>query len=189
MNIRSLSMVLAALACVSAPVHGTDAANVVIVRLFAGNREVDLPADLPRQLDQKLAELLRSSNLHSGPGDTRHVFTLTGVQQDYRDTIADGRYLLLTMLPQQTVDTAGGKVDVAELVVDVGSHALGGKNTVFTIDQTGSIVSHAKYSGAIYLELLKTLGQYAEATDMLNYSTEPTASAGTSAAEHPPHQP
>jgi hypothetical protein len=127
------------------------------VRLLAGEKQIGLSEGAQARLRQQITDLLKSSNFHSGPGDKYHVFTFSGVQQDYRDTVATGEYLLMTLSPAQKIVTVGGEVTAAEILV--GLRGPSGKNTVFTIDDSGTIISHAKYSGAIYLELKQTVVQ------------------------------
>lgn len=128
-----------------------------VVQLFAGDKQVGLPESAQTRLRQQVTDLLKSSNFHSGAGDKHHLFTSSDVQQDYRDMLAAGEYLLMTLSPAQKIGTVGGEVTAAEVVV--GLRGPGGKNTIFTIDESGRIISHAKYSGASYLDLNKTVAQ------------------------------
>jgi hypothetical protein len=127
------------------------------VRLLAGDKQVGLTEVVQARLCQQVTALVKSSNFHSGPGDKYHVFTFSGVQQDYRDAVATGEYLLVILSPPQKIGTVGGEVTVAEIVV--GLRGPGGRNSVFTIDQSGTIISHAKYAGEVYVELKKTVAQ------------------------------
>jgi hypothetical protein len=129
------------------------------VRLIAGEKQVGLAEGTQERLRQQITDLVKSSNFHSGPGDKYHIFTFSGVQQDYRDTVASGEYLLMRLSPAQKIATLEGEVTAAEIVVGLRLHGSGGRNTVFTIDESGTIISHAKYSGEIYLELMKTVAQ------------------------------
>jgi hypothetical protein len=129
----------------------------VTIRLFAQDRLVAFPEVAHARLRQQLTSLLKSSNFNSGPGDKYRIFTSSGLQQDYRDAIATGEYLLMTLSPAQKISTIGGEVTVAEIVV--GMRSPGSKNSVFTIDESGTIICHAKYSGEVYMELKKTVAQ------------------------------
>lgn len=128
-----------------------------IVRLFSQAKQIALSETAQARLRPQLTRLLESSNFHSGPGDKYDVFTPAGVQQDYRDAVATGEYLLMVLSPAQKISTTGGEVTVSEMVVGLrGPH---GRNAVFTIDESGTITSHAKYAGEVFLELKKTVEQ------------------------------
>jgi hypothetical protein len=135
--------------------HLLFAAESSPVRLFAGEKQIVLRENMQIKLQEQIVALVQTSNFHSGPGDGFHVFTAAGVQQDYRDVVAGGEYLLLVLSPAKKIGTVGGEIRVAEVVV--GMRGPTGKNTVFTIDESGALVSHAKYSGEVYLELKKTV--------------------------------
>lgn len=127
------------------------------VRLFDQDEEAALLESAQGRLRYQVTELVKSSNFQSGPGDKRRIVTLSDAQQDYRDTVATGEYLLMVVSPAQKISTAGGDVIAAEVVI--GLRGPSGRNTVFTIDASGVVVSHAKYSGEIYLELKKTVAE------------------------------
>ena len=127
------------------------------VKLMTQDKQAVLPADVQSRLRRQLTALLQSSNFHSGPDDKRSVFTFPGVQQDYRDTVAAGKYLLLIFSSAQKISTAGGEVTVTEIIV--GLRRPHSKNSVFTIDDSGRVIGHAKYSGTIFVELEKTVAE------------------------------
>lgn len=159
-TIIALLLNLAATPCANAQaapaaVHLEEASPTV--QLFAQDRLVAFPESAQARLRHQLTSLLKSSNFHSGGGDKYRLFTPSGVQQDYRDTAATGEYLLMIFSPAQKISTVGGEITAAEIVV--GLRSPGSKNSVFTIDQSGAIISHAKYSGEVYLELKKTVAQ------------------------------
>jgi hypothetical protein len=149
-----LALLTALAWCSLPPMHAAGAASSV--RLFAGDKPVALRENDQSQIQQQIITLVESSNFHSGRGDKYHIFTATGVQQDYRDTVAGGEYVLLLLSPAKKIVTVGGEITAAEVVI--GMRGPTGKNTVFTIDETGAVVSHGKYSGVVYLELKKTIG-------------------------------
>lgn len=130
-------------------------ANSASVQLVVADRKTDFGADDQARLQRQITALLKSSNFHSGAGDRYHTFTARGVQQDYRDAVAAGEYLLMILSAAETIGTAGGEVAVTEVVV--GLRRPSGKNAVFTIDESGTITGHAKYSGGIFMELQKTV--------------------------------
>jgi hypothetical protein len=145
--------VLALLIWCSVP-HLLLAAEPSAVRFFAGEKQLPLRGPAA-EIERQIMALLQSSNFHSGPEDKLHIFTAAGVQQDYRDAVAGGEYLLMRFSPAKKLSTVGGEVTVAEIVI--GMRAPSGKNTVFTIDDAGTVTSHAKYSGVVYLELKKAV--------------------------------
>ena len=127
------------------------------VGLFARDKPIVLTESARQRVGQQIVALVQSSNFHSGPGDPHHIFTTTGVQQDYRDAVAAGEYLLMSFSPARKIRTTGGDVTAVEIVVGLSSP--GGKNSVFTIDESGRVVSHAKYAGEVYVELKKSVAE------------------------------
>src|ERR1041384_2598076 len=83
------------------------------VRLFAGDKQIILRAIAQSQVEQQIIALVQSSNFHSGPGDKFHIFTASGVQQDYRDVVAGGEYLLMLFSPAKKIGTVGGEITAA----------------------------------------------------------------------------
>ena len=127
------------------------------VKLMTPDKPAVLPAEVQSRLRRQLTALLQSSNFHSGPDDKQHIFTLPEVQQDYRDSVIAGKYLLLIFSSAQKIRTAGGEVTVTEIIV--GLRRPNSKNSVFTIDDSGRVIGHAKYSGTIFVELEKTVAE------------------------------
>lgn len=124
------------------------------LRVFSQNKEVASSEDTQQRLREQVADLMRSSSFVSS-SDTHHIFTFAGVQQDYRDVVTTGEYLLLTFSSAQKFATGSGEITAREIVV--GLHSPGGQNCLFTIDEQGRIVSHAKYSGVVLMSLKDTL--------------------------------
>jgi hypothetical protein len=125
------------------------------VGLFAAGGPISLRDSGQPLLRQHVINLVQSSNFHSGSGDQFHFFTAEGVQRDYQDAVTGGEYLVLLLSPARKLRTTGGEVTAAEILVNL--HGPGGQNAVFTIDEAGAVVSHAKYAGEIFLELKKTI--------------------------------
>ncbi len=92
--------------------------------------------------------------MHSGPDDTEKVFTFSRVQRDYRQAVA-GSFLVVTFSPPQRVQTVGGDVTAAEIVIGLNrnDYAYG----LFTIDSSAAIVSHAKYAGDLCIQILENI--------------------------------
>ena len=157
---HTIFFVLLAMAAVHFAQTRAQAASATVekasaVQLFVQDRDVVFPEEEQARLRQQIVSLVRSSNFHSGSGDEHRVFTSAGVQQDYRDTVATGEFLLMTLSSAQKIVTVGGEVTAVEIVV--GLRGPSGKSSVFTIDESGTIVAHAKYSGDIYLDLKRTV--------------------------------
>lgn len=127
------------------------------IRLQMQNKQAVLAGGVQQQLRQQAMDLVESSNFHSGPGGENQIFTSAGVQQDYRDSVSSGDYLLVAFPTPQKIKTLGGEITAAEIVI--GLHQPGGQNSLFTIDDIGRVVGHAKYAGEICLRLKKTVAQ------------------------------
>jgi hypothetical protein len=136
-------------------ISGEEASSVV--RLFNQGKQVAVSESALGRVSQQVISLVKSSNFHSGSGDKYRIFTFAGVQQDYRDAIATGEYLVLILSPAHKIITREGEVTAAEIVV--GLQSPNSKNTVFTIDESGAIVSHAKYSYEILMALKKSVAE------------------------------
>src|ERR1041384_8845785 len=93
--------------------HLLHGAELPSVRLFAGDKQITLRAIAQSQVEQQIIALIQSSNFHSGPGDKFHIFTASGVQQDYRDVVAGGEYLLMLFSPAKKIGTVGGEITAA----------------------------------------------------------------------------
>jgi hypothetical protein len=128
--------------------------SLSVIRVLSQNRQIALSEDTQQRVRQQVADLVRSSSFVSS-SDAHHIFTFAGVQQDYRDVVATGEYLLLIFSSPQKFTTGAGEITAAEIVV--GLHSPGGQNCLFTIDEQGRIVSHAKYSGMVLMSLKDTL--------------------------------
>ena len=113
------------------------------------NKQANPSDDVQQQLRQQALRLVQSSNFHSGPDGENQIFTFTGVQQDDRDSVSSGDYLLVTFPTSQKIKTVGGEITASEIIW--GLRRSGGKNSLFTIDESGRVVSHAKYAGEIGL--------------------------------------
>ncbi|MEJ1966980.1 MAG: hypothetical protein WDO56_37755 [Gammaproteobacteria bacterium] len=98
--------------------------------------------------------VLQSSNFHSGPDDAQRNFRAAEVQAHYRKEVA-GRYLLVSYPTVQSMHTVGGQVRVREIVI--GLNRDDSANSLFTIDDSGRIVEHARFSGAVCIELLEAI--------------------------------
>lgn len=137
--------------------YAEGAANSTAVRLFVQSEPLVIAADSESTLNRKAIELLESSSLNSDNERFRGNFPARNVQQDYRDAVGAGEYLLVTLSPERKFFTRGGEVSATEIVI--GNRCPGNRNCVFTIDQAGRITSYAKYEGALWLELERIVAQ------------------------------
>ena len=129
-----------------------------IVKLRYGN-EIMLSQSAVQTLYSNAVELLESSNFNSSKSAARpQHMDIPDVQEDYRLDIS-GKYLLISFKEPRNIKTVGGEVSVREIVVGLNENF--GRNELFTIDGEGRVVSHAKYSGAIFLKLLPIVKQIA----------------------------
>ncbi len=107
-------------------------------------------------LGRQALQLLESSNFHSGVGDKHKIFNLPDVQRTYRAMVA-GKYLLVSYPTPQTVTTLGGKISVSQIIVGLNREDYA--SDLFTIDGSGVVVGHAKYSGSLCISILKAIKQ------------------------------
>lgn len=129
-----------------------------LVELHFRNKQVVLTEPGQQRASRLAMQLLETSNFHSGPGDKYHMFTLSDTQRKYRQVVA-GKFLLVSFPEPRKVTTIGGEIVVSEIVLGLNrdDYAMG----LFTIDATGSVVAHSKYSGVHCVEILKTVKQFA----------------------------
>lgn len=108
--------------------------------------------DAQQRVLSKALQVLRSSNFHSGPGDDLHLFKVPEVQREYRKEVA-GRFLVISFPTARWITTVGGEIMVGEIVIGLNGEQYA--SSLFTIDESGHIVGHAKYSGTTCVELLQ----------------------------------
>jgi hypothetical protein len=95
-------------------------------------------------------DVLRSSNFNSSA--TKWAWDEEAIQHEYRSAIS-GDHLTVTYSPAAEINTVGGTLAVKELVV--GLLGLQYASSVHTVDSSGRIVGHAKYSGVLCIQLLE----------------------------------
>ena len=103
---------------------------------------------------QVALRVLQTSNLHSGPEDAQRIFKTADVQAHYRKEVS-GRYLLVSFPTAQWMHTVGGQIRVSQIVIGLNLEEYA--SSLFTIDDSGRIVEHAKYSGVACVELFNTI--------------------------------
>jgi hypothetical protein len=129
-----------------------------LAKLFYGN-EVVLNQPAIQTLSSNVVDLLESSNFNSSnPASRPQGMDASGVHEDYQAAIS-GKYLLISFKEPQKVKTVGGEVSVKKIVIGLNENF--GRNELFTIDDKGLVVSHAKYDGSIFLKLLQSVKKIA----------------------------
>jgi hypothetical protein len=146
-----LSIALFVFGCIS-PVHAAE--PLIPVELYSHGRKLELSELDQSKLIEQALQLLKTSNFHSGKGDKNNLFTLHDVQNDYRATVA-GRFLVCRFKPSNKVTTIGGGILVSEIVIGLNRDDYA--SSLFTVDEDGSVVGHAKYSGELCIKILQAI--------------------------------
>ena len=123
-------------------------------------KQTPLTREAVQTLYSKALELLETSNFN---------FRLR-VHEEYRQTVA-GKYLLVSLKEPQKIKTVGGEVSVREIVIGLnrsnsiaiveGVSYADYASSLFTIDDEGRVVVHAKFSGQMCIELMKLVKKIA----------------------------
>lgn len=121
-------------------------------------KDVPLSKDAAQMLYSKAMDFLFSSNFNSSIPRWREQWGIAKIQDDYRRTIR-GNYLLVTFKDPQKIKTVGGEITVLEIVVGLNGQQYA--DALFTIDDEGRIISHAKYSGPLGIEFLNLVKKVA----------------------------
>ncbi|HTO11859.1 MAG TPA: hypothetical protein VMQ51_09825 [Candidatus Binatia bacterium] len=135
------------LALVTPAVAG--AADGVTVRRCTGSPLTGPAADELRKL---AVEFVQSSNFNTATHARILNQSVSATQDQYRRAVA-GDCLIVTYDRPVRLRTVGGEVSLVEIVVGLGraDYADG----LFTIDESGRVIGHGKYSGSIATELRK----------------------------------
>ena len=117
-------------------------------------------------------ELLETSNFNSRTSGLD--WSISKIHEEYRQTVA-GKYLLVSLIEPQRIKTVGGEVIVREIVIGLnrpdcvaiveGVSYADYASSLFTIDDEGRVVVHAKYSGLMCIELMKLVKKIAGELD------------------------
>ena len=114
-------------------------------------RNANEPAKSAADAVGKLAaELVESSNFNSYTRPEVIDQTIPEIQEHYR-RVAAGDTLVITYPAPVKFVTVGGELWVFEIVIGLGRPDQ--VDALFTIDNAGRVVAHAKYSGALAVEL------------------------------------
>lgn len=115
------------------------------------------PADpASAALARLAAGLVESSNFNSYARPELIAQSIPEIQADYR-RVAAGTNLVITYPSPVKFRTVGGELWVFEIVIGLGRPDR--VDALFTIDNAGRIVAHAKYSGSLAVELRRAADQ------------------------------
>jgi hypothetical protein len=135
------------LALHSLPAWAQQSSSSQVELRYHGFRELE--PEESRRLEAKALEVLRSSQFNSSA--PMWAWDESGIQKEYSRAIA-GDHFVVTYIRSVEVGTDGGKVSVKRLVIGL----LGTQfaSSVHTVDDSGRIVGHAKYSGELCIQFL-----------------------------------
>lgn len=153
----SFAMKLILLLCTSLLVRFTTpshAAEPATAELHLEGKPAVLSEQGQQALCQQAIQLVETSNFHSDPGDQYHIFKLPQVQNDYRREVA-GKFLLIAFSTPRKIKTIGGEITVSEIVVGLNRDDYA--SSLFTIDESGRVIGHAKYAGDRCIQLLNAV--------------------------------
>ncbi len=146
-----LSVALFIVGC-NFPVHAAE--QLTPVELYSNGKNLELSELDQNKLLEQALQLLKTSNHNSGKEAKNNLFTLHGVQNDYRATVA-GKFLVCRFQPSKKVTTVGGDIFASEIVI--GLNGAQYASSLFTVDKDGSVVGHAKYSGELCVKILEAI--------------------------------
>ena len=162
MNFRKLvpfSILLAtSLASTIADTNHPASPNDFALTLRHGKERV-LSPEAVQTLFSKAAELLASSNFNSRGSRPGPDWDILRLHNEYRQTVS-GKYLLVSFKKPRKTKTIGGEVSVSEIVI--GLNRPDYASALFTVDEEGRIIGHAKYSGRLCVEFLKLVRKIAD---------------------------
>lgn len=138
---------------ITTPSH---AAEIALAELHLAGKPPVLSEKGQQALCQQAIQLVETSNFHSDPGDQFHIFKLPQVQSDYRREVA-GKFLLIAFSTPRKIKTIGGEITVSEIVVGLNRDDYA--SSLFTIDESGRVLGHAKYAGERCIQLLNAVKQ------------------------------
>ncbi len=118
-------------------------------------KEVELDQPETQMLCSTALEVLETANFNSSDSQTQAwpEYQVLGVQKDYRWTVSK-KYLVVSFKEARKIETLDGVVNVREIVIGLNLND-NGRNQLFTIDDNGRVISHAKYGGTTWINLLK----------------------------------
>jgi hypothetical protein len=134
-------------------------------------KQTPVTQEAAQTLHSKALELLETSNFNSRTSGLD--WSISKIHEQYRQTVA-GKYLLVSLIEPRRIKTVGGEVIVREIVIGLNRPdsiaTVGGvsyadyASSLFTIDDEGRLIVHAKYSGPMCIELMKLVKKIAGET-------------------------
>jgi hypothetical protein len=119
-------------------------------------KETALIQEAVQPLFVKAVELLASSNFNSRAPLWK--WNVSEILEGYRKTVS-GKYCVVSFKEPRKIKTVGGEVSVREIIIGLNRPELA--DSLFTIDDEGRIVGHAKYSGPLCVEFLELVKKIA----------------------------
>lgn len=132
----------------SGSIFGEEAPATAELRWLGLSKQLD--ADDQKELCVQLAGIVESSNMNS----TQKKFGYLMNADAYR-RMGTGDCLTVSFPTPRVIKTAGGNVMVAKALFWL--DGPGGDTCLFTIDETGGVVGHGKYSGVLCEKLKETV--------------------------------
>jgi hypothetical protein len=162
MNLRDLLtsfLLLISLTCIAnADTNQPAATNGFTLTLRYGEERA-LSQEVVQPLYSKAVELLESSNFNSRA--PRWEWNMSEILEVHRKTVS-GKYLLVSFKEPRKIKTVGGEITVREIII--GLNRTDYASSLFTIDDEGRIVGHAKYSGPLCVGLLQFVKKICDET-------------------------
>jgi len=121
----------------------------VTVRRCRGGQPTPSAAEELRKL---AVELVQSSNFNTAAHPRILNQGVAAIHDQYRRVVA-GDCVIVTFDRAMRLRTVGGDVSVVEIVIGLGRSDQA--DALFTIDESGRVVGHGKYSGPVAIELRK----------------------------------
>jgi hypothetical protein len=151
---------LAALAMRAASADAGNGAGVTVELTCA--KPLPVPAPSSATLSEDALLTVQSAEYNSL--SPLWSFPVSELQAEYRQALAS-EHLRVRFAPAKPTDSHGGSLRVREIIVRLGSEAQHTAfpdrfvDSVFSIDDKGSLVGYALYSGARVLELYRAVVQ------------------------------
>ena len=102
------------------------------------------------ELRAQALKIIESSNFNSTMEKWADMLDL----QQYQKVMA-GNYLTVTLPLPRLIKTYGNEIVVSKMIIGLGNS--GSTMGLFTIDGTGNMAGHGKYSGMLCIKLLETV--------------------------------
>lgn len=113
------------------------------------SNEIVLDSEISDNFKNAALELLETSNFNSVSHSDLLNINALNVHKAYRKTVSKN-FMLVTFDSPMSINSIGGKLDVYEIIIGFGDEYA---DALFTVDSTGRVVKHEKYSGQYAIEL------------------------------------